>query len=230
MVEEAASLKKFSTMRPSVTLALSAIPARYVLERGDWADAAQLEPREGPYPYGQAITYFARALGAANTGKAKRAREDVERLRAAEQADLANPDQAYWAGQSKILLQAASAWVALADGKDDEALPMMRSAADLEDSSDKHVAMENRLFPMRELLAYMLIELHQPQAARHEFENSLKVNPNRLRGLYGAAKASEMLGDRQAARRWYEKLSDLTRAADPGRPELQEARVFLSKP
>lgn len=230
LVEESASLKKFSAMRPTVTFALAAIPARYVLERGAWADAAQLEPRESPYPYAQSITYFARALGAAHTGNTKRAREDVEKLRAAEQADLANPDQAYWAGQSNILLQAASAWLARAEGNDGEAETLMRAAADLEDSSDKHVAMENRLFPMRELLGYLLLDLNRPKAALKEFESSLQANPNRLRGLYGAAKASEMLGDREKARQWYEKLGTLTCAADPGRPELQEAKMLLSKP
>jgi hypothetical protein len=229
LVEEAASLNKFATMRPTVAFGLAAVPARYVLERGAWADAAQLQPRESQYAYTQAITYFARAMGAAKTGNTRQAREDIEKVRAAQQADLAQPDQAYWAGQSNILLQAASAWLAHAEGNDGEAVKLMRSAADLEDSSDKHVAMENRLFPMRELLGYMLIELKQPKAARNEFESSLQVNPNRLRGIYGAARASEMLGDRATARQWYEKLVTLTRAADPGRPELQEAKMFLSK-
>jgi hypothetical protein len=229
VAEEAASLNKFSSMRPAVAFGIAAVPARYVLERGAWADAAQLQPRESQYAYTQAITYFARAMGAAKTGNTKQAREDIETLRAAHQADLAKPDQAYWAGQSNILLLAASAWLARAEGNDGEAVKLMRSAADLEDSSDKNVAMENRLFPMRELLGYMLLELKQPKAALNEFEGSLKVNPNRLRGFYGAAKASEMLGDRDTARQWYEKLNMLTRAADPGRPELREAKTFLSK-
>jgi len=228
-VEEAASLNKFPVMRPTVAFGLAAVPARYALERGAWADAAQLHPHESQYAYTQAITYFARAIGAAKSGNTKQAREDVEKLRAAYQSDLAKPDQAYWAGQSNILLQAAFAWLARTEGNNAEGIRMMRSAADLEDASDKHVAMENRLFPMRELFGYMLLELKQPKTALHEFESSLKVNPNRLRGLYGAAKASEMLGDRETARQWYAKLITLTRAADPGRPELLEANVFLSK-
>jgi tetratricopeptide (TPR) repeat protein len=229
LVEEAASLNKFPVMRPTVAFGLAAVPARYALERGAWADAAQLHPHESLYAYTQAITYFARAIGAAKSGNAKQAREDVEKLRAAYQSDLAKPDQAYWAGQSNILLQAASAWLARTEGNSAEGIRMMRSAADLEDASDKHVAMENRLFPMRELFGYMLLELKQPKTALHEFESSLKVNPNRLRGLYGAAKASEMLGDRETARQWYAKLITLTRASDPGRAELLEANVFLSK-
>jgi Putative Zn-dependent protease, contains TPR repeats len=229
VMEEAASLHKFSTMRPTVAFALAAVPARYVLERGAWSDAAQLQPRDSPYAFTQAITYFARSLGAAMIGNTKQAREDIEKLRAAHQEDLASPDQAYWAGQSNILLQAASAWLAHADRHDDEALKLMRSAADLEDSSDKHVAMENRLFAMRELLGYMLLEMNRPKEALKEFENSLKMNPNRLRGLYGAARASLMLGDRERARSWYGKLAELTHAADSGRPELQEAKSFLTR-
>ena len=229
LVEEAASLNKFSSMRPSVAFGVAAVPARYVLERGAWADAAQLQPRESQYAYTQAITSFARAMGAAKTGNTEQAREDIEKLRASHQADLAKPDQAYWAGQSNVLLQAASAWLAHAEGNNAEAVKLMRTAADLEDSTDKNVAMENRLFPMRELLGYMLLELKQPKEALNQFQASLKVNPNRLRGLYGAAKAAEMAGDRTAARKWYEQLNVLTRAADPGRSEPQEAKVFLNK-
>jgi len=216
-------------MRPSVAFGVAAVPARYVLERGAWADAAQLQPRESQYAYTQAITSFARAMGAAKTGNTEQAREDIEKLRASHQADLAKPDQAYWAGQSNVLLQAASAWLAHAEGNNAEAVKLMRTAADLEDSTDKNVAMENRLFPMRELLGYMLLELKQPKEALNEFQASLKVNPNRLRGLYGAAKAAEMAGDRTAARKWYEQLNVLTRAADSGRSEPQEAKVFLNK-
>ncbi len=229
VVEETATLNKFPAMHTWVAFGIAAVPARYALERGDWADAAQLQPKQSQYPYSDAITYFARAMGAAKTGNTKQAHGDLDKLRAAHEADLSNPDQAYWAGQSNVLVQAASAWLAHAEGNDAEALRLMKSAADLEDASDKHVSMENRLFPMRELLGYMLLELKQSKAARNEFEASLKVNPNRLRGLYGAAKASEMSGDRDAARQWYAKLNTLTLAADSGRPELKEAKLFQSK-
>lgn len=229
VVEEAASLTKFSSERATVACGLAAVPARYILERGAWAEAAQLQPRESRYAYVQAITYFTRAMGAVKTGNIEQAGDEIEKLRAAHASDVTRPDGPYWAEQSNILLVAASAWLAHADGKDAEAAKLMRSAADLEDSTEKNVAMETRLFPMRELLGYMLLELKQPKDALTEFEASLRANPNRLRGLYGAGKASEMLGDRQAAWQWYERLNELTRSADPGRPELQEARIFLNK-
>jgi hypothetical protein len=112
VVEEAASLNKFSTVRATVVFGLAAVPARYILERGAWAEAAQLQPRESQYPYAQAITYFTRAMGAAKTGNTKQADEEIERVRAAHKADVTKADGAYWAKQSNILLQAASAWLA----------------------------------------------------------------------------------------------------------------------
>lgn len=229
LVEEAASLDKFSSMRMGVACGLAAVPARYVLERGAWTEAVQLQPRASPYAYSRAITYFARAIGAANTGKTTQAREEIEHLRAAYQADNAKTNQTYWARQSSILLQAASAWLAHAEDNNTEAVMLMRSAADLEDSTEKNVAMENRLFPMRELVGYLLLDLNQPKEALVEFEASLKTNPNRLRGLYGAAKASELLGNRDLARQWYEKLNALTHAADPDRREVRETRSFLAE-
>jgi hypothetical protein len=116
------------------------------------------------------------------------------------------------------------AWVAQAEGHNDEAQVTMRAAADLEDASEKHIAMENRLVPMRELLAQ-----HEPMLALREFEASLQVAPNRFRSFYGAAQAAERLGAREAARAWYQKLATLCAHADTERPELAEARAFLTR-
>ena len=144
VVEEAASLNKFSTVRATTACGLAAVPARYVLERSAWTEAGKLQPRESQYAYAQAITYFARAIGAAKTGNSKQAREEIEKLRAAHEADVAKPDEAYWAEQSKILLQAASAWLAQSEGNAAEATRLMHSVANLEDSTEKNVAMETR--------------------------------------------------------------------------------------
>jgi tetratricopeptide (TPR) repeat protein len=228
VVEQAASLNKFPVMRPTVAFGLAAVPARYTLERSAWVEAAQLQPRESQYAYTQAITYFARAMGAAKTGNTKQAREDIEKLHAAHEADLARPEQAYWAGQSNVLLQAASAWLAHAEGNNAEAVKLLRSGADLEDSTDKNVAMENRLFPIREQLGYMLLELDQPKQAITEFDLSLKATPNRLRGLYGAAKAAQLAGDAATARARYRELLELTKNADSERPEITEAKRFIA--
>jgi len=105
----------------------------------------------------------------------------------------------------------------------------MRRAAELEDSTDTHVAMENRLLPMRELLGYLLLDLHQPAEAGRQFRASLQHSPNRLRSYFGAGRAAEMTGDRAAARSWYQQLLHLTRDASPGRPDLSHARQFVSR-
>jgi tetratricopeptide (TPR) repeat protein len=117
--------------------------------------------------------------------------------------------------------------VALAEGSRDEALKFMRGAADNEDASVKHVAMENRLYPMRELLGELLLQQGQAPAALREFEAAIKENPNRYRGLYGAARAAEMAGDRPKAVGYYEKLVALASKADTARPEIARAKAFI---
>jgi tetratricopeptide (TPR) repeat protein len=228
IVDEAAAVTKVQFPGLSVDNALAAIPARYALERGAWAEAAALDLRPGTSAYAAAITYFARTLGAVRTGDTAGAEQDVAHMEGLPASYASKPEQQYWAGQAQVLLDAASAWLALGHGKKDQALQGMLTAADLEDSSEKNVAMENRLFPMRELLGYMLLETGQPRQALVEFEASLKSKPNRLRGFYGAAKAAEALGDRAATRAWYEKLEELTRNAGTERAELVEAKAFLA--
>jgi tetratricopeptide (TPR) repeat protein len=104
----------------------------------------------------------------------------------------------------------------------------MHLAADLEDASEKHIAMENRLWPMRELLGELLLELNQPGAALKEFETSLGESRNRLRSFYGAAKAAEMANDARKAAEFYNKLIVLTKNSETSRPEVQQAKAFLS--
>ena len=122
--------------------------------------------------------------------------DKLKELRAA----LEKANQSYWAEQVEIQMLAASAWIAHAKGQKDEALKFMRAAADLEDNSEKHIAMENRLYPMRELLGDLLLEQQQPAQALNEYETSFQSTPNRLRGLYGAAKAAQGTGQRRRRR------------------------------
>ena len=126
-----------------------------------------------------------------------------------------------------MLVLAAGGWQARAEGRNDEALKLMRAAADLEDSTEKHVAMENRLYPMREMLGDLLFETGQPALALQAYEASMHAAPNRLRGFYGAAKAAKAAGDAAKAREYFQKLAALGRNADPERSEVQEARAFL---
>jgi tetratricopeptide (TPR) repeat protein len=203
--------------------ALAAIPARYALERSAWKEAAALVPRETAFAYADAITRFARALGAARSGDPAAAAKDVQKLVALRDA-LQGGNDAYWAGQVDIQRRIASAWVALAEGRRDEALTLLREAADLEDRTDKSAVSPGPLKPARELLGEMLLELQRPAEALQEFEATMAKEPNRFRGVYGAARAAESAGDRQKARTYAAKLVEICERADrPGRAELQEA-------
>ena len=211
----------------TVYTAYAAIPARYAIERGAWSEAAALELHPQS-PAADAITLFTRAMGAARLGTVDHAREDIQALQLLRKELIAS-NQGYWAEQVEIQVKAASAWVSLADGNKAEALSLMRKAADMEDASEKHVAMENRLWPMRELLGELLLQLDEPALALHEFEASLAVARNRLRGLYGAAKAAQTMGDGAKARSLYDDILTLTKNADSDRLEITVAKEFLKR-
>src|SRR5262245_1083549 len=226
LIQDTAAIKK--VIGPAlVGLARAAVPARYMLERQDWSGAAQLQPVGTGLPAAQAITHFTRAMGAARSGDSPAAQTDIDTLKELRGA-LEKANQGYWAGQVEIQILGAQAWLAQGQGNKADALKFMRAAADLEDASEKHVAMENRLYPMRELLADMLLMQGEAAAALKEYETSLQNAPNRLRAFYGAAKAAETAGDTKKAREYYEKLLRLTRYSDGDRPELHEAKQRLS--
>ena len=204
---------------------LAAVPARFALERQSWKEAAALEPRGSQFPQAEAITHFARAMGSARSGDLTAADQELDKLKHL-RAALENANQTYWADQVEIQMLAASAWLANAKGRKDEALKFMRAAADLEDNSEKHIAMENRLYPMREWLGDLLLEQQQPSKALTEYEASLKSTPNRLRGLYGAAKAAEGAGQQEKASTYFHTLAELTKDADTDRVEIRQAKAF----
>jgi tetratricopeptide (TPR) repeat protein len=209
---------------PAGFYALAAIPARYALERGAWKEAAALTPRETAFPYADAITHFARALGLARTGNPAAAAKDVDKLVALRDA-LQKANDAYWTGQVDIQRRIALAWIALAEGRQTEALAMLREASDMEDATDKSAISPGPIKPARELLGEMLMDLKRPAEALKEFEATMKKEPNRFSSLYGAARAAQGAGDRQKARTYFARLVEICQRGDkPGRPELQEAQ------
>jgi tetratricopeptide (TPR) repeat protein len=208
--------------------ALAVIPARYSLERGDWKGAAALPAVPTKRLMGDSLIRFTRGLGMARSGDVTGAKSEIEAIQGIQKALLKAKDT-YWAARSGEQVLAVSAWVAHAEGSREEALKLMRSAADGEDGSVKHVAMENRLYPMRELFAELLLESGQAAPALREFEVSLKENPNRYRGLYGAARAAEAAGDRQKAEAYFTKFVAVSAKADTDRPEIAQAKMFLAK-
>jgi tetratricopeptide (TPR) repeat protein len=207
--------------------AKAAMPARYVLERGDWAGAAALPMVPTQYPMADSLIRFTRGLGMVRTGNIAGAKDEIEAMKAL-RTTLQRADQSYWADRTEEQMLAVSAWILLKEGARDQAVRFMRSAADSEDGSLKHVAMENRLYPFRELLGDLLLEAGQPAAALQEFETALKQTPNRFRAFWGAARAAEAAGDHQKATEYFGKLVDLAKNADTERQETREAKAFLA--
>src|SRR5215470_7497565 len=228
LMDEVALTKKIYSPRYVTECGAAAVAVRYMLERQDWKGAAGLEVLDFvTAPQARSLTYFGRAMGAARSGDVTAAQADIDRLKEV-RAALEKASQPYWAGQTEVQILAAQAWAAQAQGDKAEALKFMGAAADLEDASEKHVAMENRLYPMRELLGDMLMLDGQEREALKEYETSLKNAPMRLRGFYGAAKAAEASGDAKKAREYSDKLASLTKNADSDRPELTGVKRRVS--
>jgi tetratricopeptide (TPR) repeat protein len=203
--------------------ALAAIPARYAVERRDWQRAAKLEPRETPFPFTDAMTWFARGMAAARMHDAAKAQASVAALQEI-RTRLEKAKDNYWAGQTEIQRLEVNAWSSLAEGRKDLALTMMKSAAEMEDGTEKKAITPGPLAPARELLGEMLLEINQPTQALEQFEATLKKEPNRFRALYGAARAAQVSGNREASRKYFAELLKICEHADkPGRPEVLEA-------
>ena len=207
--------------------ALAASPARYAIDRGDWETASQLSVRPSGLNYAMAVSHFARALGAARSGKPEAAKADIQKL--AELRDkLREAKDNYWSGIVDIQRQVAVAWLLHAEGKYDEALKAMSAAADAEDKSEKHVITPGPLAPARELYGFMLIDRGMAKEALAAFEATKAKEPNRFQGYAGAAKAADMLGDKAAARHNYQQLVALTANADTERTEIAAAKKYLA--
>jgi len=224
VIEETASVS--GHRRNAGPYALAAMPARYAVERGDWRAAMAVKPQASQFPFAEALPYFARALGAARSGDPVAAEKEVQQLAAL--VEKLKAKDKYWATEVEVSRMAAAGWTALAAGKKDEALSLMRKAADTEDKSEKHIVTPGRLLPARELLGEMLMELGQPAAALKEFEASAVREPNRFRGLAGAAQAAAQAGDAGKAKQYYARLVELAGQGDP-RPELERARTFAQR-
>jgi len=206
--------------------ALAASPARYAIERSDWSGAASLEVRPSPFAFVPAITHFARALGAARSGKPDAAKADIAKL--AELRDkLREQKDNYWAEQVHIQWQVASAWVLNAEGKHEEALKLLSAAADAEDKTEKAPVTPGPIAPARELYGEMLLERGMPKEALTAFEATKAKEPNRFRGFLGAAQAAEKLGDKAKAKENYEKLGALV-DEKTDRPQVAAARKYLA--
>jgi hypothetical protein len=209
--------------------ALAAIPARYALERQAWGEAAALEVSPSKFAHADAITWFARGLGAARSGNTAAAREAIDALQKLEAA-LAKAGETYWTEQVAIQRLGVTAWTALADGRTEEALTVMREAAAREDRTEKNAVTPGPLAPARELLGYMLIAAKRPTDALAAFDITLAKEPNRYRALAGAVEAARQAGDPNTVKKYLGPMVALTAKADvPGRPEIAALKTGAGK-
>jgi tetratricopeptide (TPR) repeat protein len=233
VLDELMEIPKAKPENVPAAYAFAAIPARYALERHRWAEAAALTLHPSSFPWdrfrwGEAMAVFTRTLGAARSGDIAQAGKEVATLQALHSA-LSEAKQDYWADQVEIQRRAAAAWVAQALGKQEEAVTLMRAAADFESATEKQPVTPGPIVPARELLGELLLDVQQPVQALTAFEASLRTDPNRFNGLYGAAHAAELASDRGKARTYYGNLVALCAQADTARPALMAAKAFLAK-
>jgi tetratricopeptide (TPR) repeat protein len=232
IVDLAAKVRKTNPeLEFSAAYALAAIPTRYAFERSDWTAAAGLSvpdlPHWSSFPFMEALIEYGHALGRAHTGDLNGARKAIARMQQLRDATK-DPKFDYFKNHLDLQMQAASAWVAAAEGKKNEAIDILRRAADAEDILGKHPVSPGAFVPIREQLGGLLLEVGQPKEAQQEFEAALKIYPGRFRGLYGAARAAEQSGDKEGATRYYAKLAAQTAKAAGSRDELSHVREFLT--
>ena len=232
VLAELNALQKVNQPIFTTAYAATAVPVRIVLENRRWKEAASLSLQDNVsklaplenFRWAGAHVYFARAIGAARSGQAAAAREATAKLKAIEDALIVPPGTYDWRRQVSIERQIAEAWTSYAEGKRDDAVTMMRAAADLDDATEKHPVTPGAILPAREQLGEMLLELDRPKEALAEYEGSLKRAPRRLVGLYGAAHSAKLAGDVTKATRYYAELAEMTKASDGTRAEIKEAR------
>src|SRR5438309_1875255 len=209
--------------------ALAAIPARYALERNAWSEAATLPipklPHWSSYPSFEGLIEYSHALGRAHAGDIEGARKAIDRMRQLRDSST-DPRLDYFKRQLDLQIQATSAWVTYSEGKKDEAVNLLRRAADAEDILGKHPVSPGALVPAREQLGDLLLTLNLPKEAQQEFEAALQIYPGRFQGLYGAAQAAEQSGEKEKAQHYYAKLIEQTTKADGSRSELAQLREY----
>jgi tetratricopeptide (TPR) repeat protein len=203
--------------------ALVALEASYALEMHHWAKASSLALVQGAEPADNSTTYWARAIGAARGHKPAEARANVDEIEAIRKKLLEQKKPQFVVDEVDRERREATAWSDYAEGQEDSAINQLRALAD----KDRGTLEASDELPAREMLADMLLEMNRPEQALPEYETDLKKNPNRFDGLYGAARAAEMLGQRTQAKTYYTQLVKQCAGSTSDRPELSHARTAL---
>jgi tetratricopeptide (TPR) repeat protein len=224
VVDEMNSLKPIPGLTLTGGYANAAIPARYALERGAWEEGSTLHPISDAVPWAQAITWMAIGVGSARSGKLDGAAQAEHTLAALR--DSAAGQNMYWSNQIEVQRREVAAWIAEKSGKPSDAITLMRSAAELEESMDKHAVTPGAILPAREMLAELLLLHHRADESLAEYQAALKIAPNRFNALYGAANAAEASGNATVANQYFRKLTEI--AVGDERPELVAARKKIA--
>ena len=231
VVEKAQGVRK---TQPEIDFAaayaIGAVPARYALERRQWAEAAALAVHPAAswqkFAFGAAHVAFARALGAARAGQIENARGALAQLKELT-ASMTDPRVQYFGRQAEMQIRAVEGWLAAAEGRVEEGEKLLREAADADDALGKHPVSPGSLLPAREMLADFLLERGRPREALVEYQSCLELNPRRLNSVYGAGRSAEATDQADLARRYYVELSKMA-AAEATRPEVVHARAFVA--
>ncbi len=223
VLDQLDSLRRVSGLTLTGNYAEAAIPARYTIELGKWKEASELRTDVSGVPWAQALTSMAVGIGSARSGNLERAKQAEANL--ASLRDSAKKSNAYWSDQIEVQRLEVAAWIAQSAGKP-ESLALMRSAADLEESMDKHAVTPGAITPSREMLAQMLALHGKNKEALAEYQAVLKLTPNRFNALYGAAVAAEAASEGALASGFFRKLTEI--AVGSERPELVTARGKLA--
>jgi len=231
VLAEMAAISKLDENQFAAAYAFAAAPARWALERHEWKAAAALEIEPAWFPWNrfpnvEALVHYAKAIGASRAGDVEAARRSAEEIDSIRKALPATRDYD-WTGSINAQWEAATALIAFAEGKKDEALGLLRTAADHEDAVDKHPVTPGALLPVREILADLLLENGAAPEALREYEAVLKIAPRRFNATAGAAKAADKAGDRSRARAYAMQLLEIAKDAEASRPELTWARGYL---
>ncbi len=206
------------------TYALSKFPAEYEIELHHWKEAAELQPVAEASPGDQAITYWARAIGAVRSGSLEQARKDVDQIEVLH-AKLIKDNKKDFAEAVESDQKEAAAWLAYVTGKQDEAIATLRTMAD----NEEKIGEEPSSIPAREMLADMLLEMKRPLEALAEYQTDLRFDPNRFNALYGAAQAAELAGKSMQASEYYSQLVKVCSGGTSDRPELARAKSLLAQ-
>lgn len=202
---------------------LAHAPATYALERRHWKEALNLQPRAQAPPYVQSIAFWGRAIAAGHLRDSVAAQDAVKHFDELFEATRKG-DKPYLADYMKNTKDVVHAWAYYASGNSAEAVRLLRSVSDTQDKVGKG----ETALPVREMLADMLLELQHPQEALAEYEISLRTDPNRFNGLYGAAQAAEMSQQKEKAAGYYAQLLKNCDGIPSDRPELAQARTLLA--